>query len=111
MFGSSECSDLRLGPLKKSAHWPPNRKCFWGRRRGMLKWFRGIDWLPITTSALILVLAIELLSSFGFPNHVRDNPALPEASKEQIEFPWPDAGGWTAIFTALLTASTIGLWT
>jgi hypothetical protein len=76
----------------------------------MLKWLRSIDWLPLTTSALILVLSIELLSSLGFPNHQRDNRTLPGANQEPIEIPWPDAGGWTAIFTALLTASTFLLW-
>lgn len=62
----------------------------------MLKWLRSIDWLPLTITALIIVLGFNLLSWFaGQPFHV----------------PWPhEPDAWVAIFTATLTISTVLLW-
>lgn len=78
----------------------------------MLRWFRSIDWLEINTSALLLLLTIELLSSFGFPHQGEQKYKTDEAAySESNELPWYESSAvWTAIFTGLLTVSTIGLW-
>jgi hypothetical protein len=38
------------------------------------------------------------------------NGAETASQKKPFEIPWPGSAGWTAIFTGLLTVSTIGLW-
>src|SRR5690349_15867260 len=71
----------------------------------MRKWLRGVDWLPLTIAALIVVLGFNVLSWAGFP-----------ANNQQIGH--PPAGGepahgseaWVAFFTFTLTFSTILLW-
>jgi hypothetical protein len=77
----------------------------------MLNWLRRVDWLPLVSAALFYVLAIELMSSFGFQQYNQDNRAHYQIDKERIESagPW-GAPEWTALFTAVLTVSTIGLW-
>src|ERR1700722_9882729 len=77
----------------------------------MLKFLRRVDWLPLVSAALFYVLAIELMSSFGFQQYNQDNRAHYQTDKERIESagPW-GAPEWTALFTAVLTVSTIGLW-
>jgi hypothetical protein len=77
----------------------------------MLKWVRGIDWLPLISVALFYVLAVELMSSFGFQQYNKDNHGQYQTDKERTESagPW-GATEWTALFTAVLTGSTIGLW-
>lgn len=72
----------------------------------------GIDWLEINTSGLVLVLAIHLLSAFGIPSHDENNQKSYHAA-EQVSDDlswWKSSAVWTAIFTGLLTVSTIGLW-
>jgi hypothetical protein len=81
----------------------------------MLKWLRGIDWPPLVSAALFYVLAVELLSSFGFPQHTQHNQhandAAPSNAFEYIRHILPETPeGWTALFTCTLTISTIGLW-
>jgi hypothetical protein len=69
------------------------------------------DWLALTASALFLVLAIEALSLVGFQ---KQPPSAPQSATDQKaeDFPWYESSAiWTAIFTCLLTFSTIGLWT
>ena len=77
----------------------------------MLKYLRNIDWLPLSACAFLLLVAVDLLSWFGFSQNGRQHySAQNTASQKPIEIPWPDAGGWTAIFTGVLSISTIGLW-
>ncbi len=78
----------------------------------MRRWLRSIDWLAINTSALVLVLTVWVLSWAGFPDHDRyDTQTQYTASGQPDEFPWWESSAvWTAIFTGLLTISTVGLW-
>jgi hypothetical protein len=77
----------------------------------VLNFLRRVDWLPLVAAALFYVLAIDLMSSSGFPQHDHQNNQAengPEHSGLDI---FPDSPeGWTALFTCTLTISTIGLW-
>jgi hypothetical protein len=71
----------------------------------MLKWLRSIDWLPLTITALIIVLSFNFLSWLGFP--ASNQQAL---GGQPLKIPWPHPDAWVAIFTLTLTLSTIFLW-
>jgi hypothetical protein len=76
-------------------------------------WLRSVDWLPLISAALFYVLAVELLSSFGFPQHNQQadyatyNNPIEHILSALLSL---HAEGWTALFTFTLTVSTIGLW-
>ena len=86
---------------------------------GMLKWLcnwlRSIAWMPLTASALFLVLSMGVLSWFGFPQHNQPNETA-EYTAANNPFDYVlhilphSAEGWTAFFTCALTLSTIALW-
>lgn len=66
-------------------------------------------WWPASLIVVALIVASWGEWSSAQRYNQNDHPE-PPAKQEPIEISWPDAGGWTAIFTALLTVSTIGLW-
>ena len=72
----------------------------------MLKWLRSIDLVPILSSALVLVLFLWFLAANP------DYETYPAAYKNPFEyiFGWLSPEGWTALFTGVLTVSTILLW-
>ncbi len=77
----------------------------------MLKWLRSIDWLAINSSALLLVLSLQVLSFFASSDNSQEKHAQYSADEEQNDLLLGiGAEGWTAIFTGFLTFSTIGLW-
>ena len=43
-------------------------------------------------------------------NYIQNNYAKYATEYKTIDFVWPNSGVWTAIFTCMLTISTIGLW-
>jgi hypothetical protein len=82
----------------------------------MLRYLGRIDWLPLTAATLALVLSVDVLSSLGFPHHNQSDKGADQATgNEPVEhilsfFLSLNAEGWTALFTAVLTVSTIALW-
>ena len=75
----------------------------------MLKWLRSVDWLAINTSALVLV--VSMWASVLLPSpHANQATYHATDQKQDNLILGITAEGWTAIFTGLLTFSTIGLW-
>lgn len=72
----------------------------------MLKWAKTIDWLAINTSALVLLVAIQLLSAFfshpveGPPQQTQSDAAY-QTKQTEPGFNW---GFWEAFFTGLIAA-------
>ena len=81
----------------------------------LCNWLRSIAWMPLTASALFLVLSMGVLSWFGFPQHNQPNETA-EYTAANNPFDYVlhilphSAEGWTAFFTCALTLSTIALW-
>ena len=76
----------------------------------MLKWAKTIDWLAINSSALVLLLAIQLLSAFSHqpvenPEQQTANNPLHKPNETEPGFGgW---GFWEAFFTGLIAVYAV----
>jgi hypothetical protein len=76
----------------------------------MLKWLRSIDWLAINTSALALCVLLFVVSWLPSRQHNDYQPQQAPQDKASDLLLGLRPEEWTALFTGLLTISTIGLW-
>lgn len=70
----------------------------------MLKWAKTIDWLAINSSALVLLIGLQLLSAFSpqpieSPNHQSESKTTYQSQETKSGFNW---GFWEAFFTGVI---------